>query len=331
MQNAKQIILPALFLAIILIGGNTFFIVGEGRQAIITQFGKPIGEPVTEAGLHTKIPFIQDARYVDKRILSWDGHPNQVPTKDKKYIEVDTTARWKITDALRFIQTVESERAAKARLDAILDSATRDIISGHNLVEAVRLSNEIIDTIESRRRQVEEGDVDEEDVAAIEAAVFEDTTGDIERVEVGREELSAMIVRAAEKSLVEFGIELVDVQLRRISYEESVEQSVYQRMISERERIAEKIRSMGQAERARIEGRRERDLRRIQSEAYRTAQEIRGKAEAEATAIYARVMRQDPEFYDFLRSMEAYEKSIGPKSKMILSSDSEFLKFFKDH
>lgn len=327
MDNIKQVILPVLFLAVVLIGGNTFFIVGEGRQAIITQFGKPIGEPVTEAGLHMKIPFVQDARFVDKRILSWDGHPNQVPTKDKKYIQVDTTARWKIVDALRFIQTVESERAAKARLDAILDSATRDVISNHNLVEAVRLSNDILEIVERRRRQAERGDL--EDDVAIEYEIVEDTTGDIERVEVGREELSAMIVEAASDSLTEFGIELVDVQLRRIAYEESVERNVYQRMISERERIAEKIRSMGQAERARIDGRRERDLRRIQSEAYRRSQEIRGGGEAEAARIYAEAMGRDPEFFNFLRSMEAYRKSIGAQSKMILSSDSEFLKFFK--
>ncbi len=327
MDNIKQVILPVLFLAVVLVGGNTFFIVGEGRQAIITQFGKPVGEPVTEAGLHMKIPFVQDARFVDKRILSWDGHPNQVPTKDKKYIQVDTTARWKIVDALRFIQTVESERAAKARLDAILDSATRDVISNHNLVEAVRLSNDIVDLVERRRRQAERGDL--EDDIVIEYEVIEDTTGDIERVEVGREELSAMIVEAASDSLTEFGIELVDVQLRRIAYEESVERNVYQRMISERERIAEKIRSMGQAERARIDGRRERDLRRIQSEAYRRSQEIRGGGEAEAARIYAEAMSRDPEFFNFLRSMEAYRKSIGSQSKMILSSDSEFLKFFK--
>lgn len=329
MQNVKQIILPVLFLVVVLVGGNTFYVVGEGRQAIITQFGKPIGTPITEAGLHMKVPFIQDARFVDKRILSWDGHPNQVPTKDKKYIEVDTTARWKITDALRFIQTVQSERAAKARLDAILDSATRDVISNHNLVEAVRLSNDIIELVESRRQQAEEGDLAMDQ--AIEAEVIEDTTGDIEKVTVGREELSAMIVRAAEESLTEFGIQLVDVQLRRIAYEESVEKNVYQRMISERERIAEKIRSMGQAERARIEGRRERDLRRIQSEAYRKSQEIRGRAEAEATAIYTESMGQDPAFFDFLRSMEAYRNSIGSKSKMILSSDSEFLKYLKQN
>ena len=324
-NNIKQVVLPVLVLVLVVVVSNTLFIITEGRQAIITQFGKPVGEPVTSAGLHFKIPFMQDVRYVDKRILSWDGTPNQVPTKDKKYIQVDTTARWKIVDALRFIQTVESERAAKARLDAVLDSATRDVISNHNLVEAVRLSNEILDVIERRRKQIEEGDIDEQTLVEVE--IVEEITGEIERVEVGREELSRMIVEAAEGSLREFGIELVDVQLRRIAYEQSVEQNVYRRMISERERIAEKIRSMGQAERARIEGRRERDLQRIQSEAYRKSQEIRGKAEAEAMAIYARAMNQDPEFYNFLRSMEAYRKSLGEKTRFILSSESEFFKY----
>lgn len=331
MQNFKQVLLPLSILFVLLVGGNTFFIITEGRQAIITQFGKPIGDPIVKAGLHMKMPFIQDVRYVDRRILSWDGHPNQVPTRDKKYIQVDTTARWQIVDALRFIQTVESERAAKARLDAILDSATRDVISNHNLVEAVRLSNDILDIIERRRDQIrgqstEDGELDD---SLIEAQIVEEITGDIERVEVGREELSAMIVRAAETSLREFGIKLIDVQLRRISYEESVERNVYQRMISERERIAEKIRSLGQAERARIEGRRERDLRRIQSEAYRQAQEIRGKADAEAASIYADAMGRDPSFFNFMRSMDAYKKAVSGDSKMIMSTDSEFLKFFE--
>lgn len=326
-NNILQVVIPVALLAIIITLSNTFFVIGEGQQALITQFGKPVGEPITKAGLHMKTPFIQDARYIDKRILSWDGTPNQVPTKDKKYIQVDTTARWKIVDALRFIQTVQSERAAKARLDAILDSATRDVISNHNLVEAVRLSNDILEVVETRKRQAEEGDL--ADDLAIEAQVVEEITGEIERVSVGREELSRMIVEAATDSLREFGIELVDVQLRRIAYEESVEQNVYRRMISERERIAEKIRSMGQAERARIEGRRERDLRRIQSEAYRESQTIRGEAEARATALYAQAMSQDPDFFHFLRSMEAYRKSFENNPRFILSSDSEFLKYFK--
>lgn len=297
------------------------YIVPEGRQAIVTQFGRPIGEPVTEAGLHIKVPFIQKIQYVDKRILTWDGYPNQIPTRDKKYILVDTTARWRIDDALKFIQTVQNERGAKARLDAILDASTRDTISAHNLVEAVRNTNLILDYIESKAKEAAERVKRGEILVAEE----EEITGEIEKILIGRESLSAMIAETATKELKNFGISLIDVQLRRIAYEESVEKKVYERMISERKRIAEKIRSIGKGEQAKIQGKTSRDLQRIESEAYRKAQAIRGKAEGEATGIYARSMSQDPRFFSFIRTMDAYKKSLKGDTQFILSTDSSFL------
>lgn len=325
MNNINKILAPILVLVVVVavILKQALFIVTEGEQAIITQFGKPVGEPITQAGLYFKTPFIQDARYIDKRILSWDGYPNQIPTKDKKFISVDTTARWRVVDSLKFIQTVRSEQGARSRLDTILDSITRDVISNSNLVEAVRNSNNIIDQTEARRLELEKlresGEV----------VVEDEITGEIEPILIGRERLSLMIAESADEELKQFGIELVDVQLRRISYEKSVESSVYDRMISERQRIAQKIRSIGQGERARIEGRMVRDLRRIESEAYRSAQEIRGTAEARAAQIYAQALNKDPKFYEFLRTMEAYGTIFNSKTNFILSTDSDLLKYLK--
>ena len=317
-------ILPGSVAVVFIIFKTVCFIIPEGRQAIITEFGRPVGKPITQAGLHFKVPFIQDVRYVDKRILSWDGHPNQIPTKDKKYIKVDTTARWRVVDALKFIQTVRNEVGAKARLDTIIDSATRDVISYSNLVEAVRNSNQILERIQEFKKEIEEKKKQGENV------VEDEVTGEIEKIDNGREKLSEMIVENASGELEKLGIRLIDVQLRRVSYEAEVEQKVYERMISERQRIAQKIRSIGQGEKRIIEGRTTRDLEKIRSEAYRTAQEIKGKAEARAIAIYANSIRRDPRFYDFMRSMEAYTKSLKGESRFLLSSDSEFLKYLKD-
>jgi membrane protease subunit HflC len=313
---------------VLIVGGlitlkSTLFIVNEGNQAIVTQFGKPIGRSITEAGLYAKVPFTQEVRFVDKRILNWDGFPNQIPTKDKKYIKVDTTARWRIVDALKFIQTVQNEAGAKARLDTILDGHTRDIISGHNLVETVRYSNDIIDLIQKKKQEIK-------DIKAKGSFVIEEEiSGDIEKILIGREQLSQMIVKKADDELGSLGIELIDVQLRQISYEKSVETKVYERMISERQRIAQKIRSIGKGEKAKIEGRLSRDLNRIESEAYKKAQIIRGKAEAKATNIYARSLSRDPKFYEFMKSMDAYKDAIKGDSKMLLSTDSDFLKYLR--
>lgn len=316
----KASIVFAVIVGLFITGFNSFYLLKEGRQAIVTEFGKPVGEPVTEPGIQFKTPFINDVRFIDKRILNWDGSPNQIPTKDKKYIKVDTTARWMIIDALKFIQTVQNERGAKARLDTILDGHTRDVISGHRLVEAVRDSNDIIKVIEEKKEIIRQRKANGESI------LEEEIAGEIEKISVGREALSQIIVKKADKELKELGIKLIDVQLRRISYEESVERKVYERMISERQRIAQKIRSIGKGEKANIEGRVQKDLKKIQSQAYRKAQEIKGKAQGKAANIYAKSLRLDPNFYDFMKSMEVYKKTLKDKSKFIISSDSKFLK-----
>lgn len=326
-QNISSYVAIAALVIFILGGFSSAFVIPEGRQAVVTQFGKPV-RSVNQAGLHFKMPFIQDVRTVDLRILSWDGYPNQIPTKDKKYIEVDTTARWKIVDPLKFIQTVQNENGARSRLDAILDGVTRDVISNHRLVETVRNSNTILDVIKEKKKEVEEIAEKATDAGAqekIEVAVAEEeTAGEIEQIEIGREKLSQRIVEKVRSELAPLGIEIIDVQLKRITYEESVQKKVYSRMISERQRIAEKIRSYGKGQRAKIEGETQRDLERIQSEAYRKVQAIKGAADAKAIAIYAQAMGNDPKFYRFLRNLEAYEKSLPKDSRLLLSTESKF-------
>lgn len=317
-----RIVLPVLLFSMVM---SSAYIVREGGQAVITQFGRPIGAPTTAAGMHFKLPFIQRAQFVDRRILTWDGYPNQIPTRDKKYIIVDTTARWRIHDALKFIETVQNERGAKARLDAILDAITRDTISSHNLVEAVRNTNLILDYIEDKEKESQRKLASGEILVAEE----EEITGEIEKIQIGREHLSGLIAKRAAEELAPFGISIIDVQLRRIAYEASVEKKVYERMISERKRVAEKIRSIGKGEQAKIQGKTSRDLQRIDSEAYGKAQLIKGKAEAESISIYAKSLGQDPKFFAFIRTMEAYKKALTEDTRFILSTDSQFLDLLK--
>ncbi len=303
-------------LALVVLLGGSFYILAEWEQAVLTQFGRPVGAQVVKAGLQFKLPFIQRVRRFDKRILNWDGYPNQIPTKDKKYIIVDTVARWRISDVLLFLQTVQSEAGARLRLDGILDAATRDTISNHNLVEVVRNSNTILDNIKATLKAgkvIAPGDEEEEVI------------GDIEAIFVGREKLSAEIMERGRAGLKEFGIELIDVQLRNISYESSVEAKVYERMISERQRIAQKIRSVGLGERSKIDGKISKDLQKIDSEAYKQAQELKGQADAKAIRIYAQAMNSDPSFYEFVRTLEAYKKALPPGTRLILSTDNRFL------
>lgn len=321
MQKLSNVIVIILA-AIVIVGRAAFFILPEGRQAIITQFGKPVGEPIQRAGLKFKWPFIQDARILDKRILNWDGRPNQIPTKDKKYIYVDTTARWQIEDPLLFIRSLQDERRAISRIDTIIESATRDTISSHALVEAVRDSNNILDDIkkaEEKRRAAEaKGEVLD--------SIEDEVTGEIEIVKVGRERLSGRIVERASAELKKLGIKLIDVQLRRIAYEDSVEKKVYDRMISERQRIAAKIRSIGKGEQAKIRGKTSRDLQEIESGAYREVQAIKGKADAESTSIYATALGEDPQFFEFMRTLDLYRRSVQPQTQWIVSSETEFLR-----
>jgi len=298
--------------------------VSEWEQAIITRFGKPVGKAVTRSGLHfRRMPFVDQVHRMDKRILNWDGFPNQIPTKDKKYIWVDTTARWRITDPLLFIQTVRDEDGARSRLDGILDAVTRDVISNNNLVEAVRNSNAILDRIHASAKAAEDR------VRQGQPPIEEEVVGDVESISLGREQISERIIERAREGLGEFGIEIIDVQMRRIAYETSVEHKVFERMISERMRIAERIRSVGKGERANIMGKISRDLQEIESQAYQKAETIRGKAEGNAIRIYAGAMNADPEFYKFIRTLEAYRKALPQDTKLILSTESKFLELMR--
>lgn len=285
--------------------------VDETQQVVITQFGRPIGDAVTEPGLHFKTPLIQVANYFDKRLLQWDGDPNQIPTKDKKYIWVDVTARWKISDPLKFLQSVNNEINAQARLDDLINSATRDVVTGHILVEAIRSSNRIL----------EGEDTEDEDVIVSEEA--------IERIAVGRKALEGVVLERAKKIAPQYGIELVDVRIKRINYIENVRKKVYERMIAERKRAAERYRSEGQGKRAEIDGQREKELKVIQSEAYKTAQGIQGKADAEAINIYADAYNKDPDFYTFLKTLETYRETIDENTTLMLSTDSDYYKYLK--
>ena len=293
----------------IIVLSNGFYTVDETEQVIVTQFGKPIGEPVTRAGLHWKVPFIQATHFFDKRILAWDGDPNQIPTKDKKYIWVDVTARWRIADPLKFLQSVGNETAALGRLDDVVDAVTRDLVSDNVLLEMVRNSN----------RQFTSFDVE----------LTRDTTVVAELIELGRDYITRQILEQARELVPQYGIALVDVRIKRINYVEEVRKKVYERMISERKRIAERYRSEGQGQMAEIEGKRERELQRIRSEAYQKAQEIRGRADAEATRIYANAYNRDPEFYSFLKTLETYRATVDTSTTLLLTTESDYLKYLK--
>jgi len=296
-------------LGIVVLRG-TIYTVDETQQVVITQFGRPVGEPIKTAGLYFKRPFIQKANYFERRILQWDGSPNQIPTKDKRYIWVDTTARWRITDSLKFLQSVGNETGAHARLDDIIDSSTRDSITSHLLIEVLRNTNRLLERAEEA-----------EEVLGAEEALA--------RIEVGREKLTREILKQAQELVPQYGIELIDVRIKRINYVEEVRKKVYQRMISERNRVAEQYRSEGQGKKAEIEGEMEKELKRITSEAYRKAQEIEGKADAEAIKIYAEAYSKDPEFYSFVRTLETYKETIDERSTLILSTDSDYFEYLK--
>lgn len=299
-------VIVIIILGLIILGGSLYTI-DQTEQVVITQFGEPIGEPITEPGLHVKIPFIQKVNYFEKRLLSWDGLPTQVPTKDKRFIWVDTTARWKIVDALKFLQTVGNERTALGRLDDIIDSATRNQITANLLYELVRNS----------------------DREFVEAEVSVEIEEVRREVDYGREEISRAILEEATTVVPQFGIELADVRIKRLNYVEQVREGIYARMIAERKRVAELFRSEGQGKKAEIEGLRAKELQRITSEAYRRAQEIKGEADAEATKVYAEAYNKDPEFYSFLRTLEIYKGTMDENTWLILTSDSDFYKYLK--
>jgi len=311
---SRTLLAFSAFLAVIvlILLVSSIYIINETQQVIITQFGKPIGEPIVNPGIHLKTPLIQKANYFDKRFLEWDGDPNQVPTKDKRFIWVDTYARWRIHDPLKFFQRVRDERGALTRLDDILDGETRNAIANHLLVELVRSSN--------REFRVNEELVGEEEAALL------------AEIESGRAELTHAIVEAASPRTLELGIELLDLRFKRINYVKEVQKKIYERMIAERKRIADRFRSEGEGEASKILGDKERELKKIQSEAYRTAQEIMGEADGEATAIYARAYNRNQDsrdFYRFTKTMDTYKSTLSEKDWLILTTEGDFYKFFQ--
>jgi len=306
-MKTRKVLIGILLFVLFLILSNGFYVVNETNQVIITQFGKPVGDSITDAGLRWKTPFIQTVHKFEKRVLAWDGDPNQIPTKDKKYIWVDVTARWRIVDPLTFLQSVGNETGAHGRLDDIVDAATRNMVSDNVLLELVRNSNRPF--------------------ASIDVELVQDTTVISEKIDMGREYVTQKILEQAKEVVPQYGIELVDVRIKRINYVEEVRKKVYERMISERKRIAERYRSEGQGQMAEIEGKRERELQRIRSEAYQPAKTIQGKADAEATRIYASAYNKDPEFYSFLKTLETYHSTVDSNTTILLSTKSEYLKY----
>jgi membrane protease subunit HflC len=307
-MNSKTgaILLVVVGLTILLY--SAAYVVDETQQVIITQFGDPVGDAIDTPGIKLKVPFIQVANYFDKRFLAWDGDANQVPTRDKRFIWVDSYARWRISEPLRFFERLRDELGAKSRLDDILDGETRNAVARHDLVEVVRSTN----------REV--------DVSLLES---EEETAILEAIERGRQEIIEAVLETAQARTADLGIELIDFQIKRINYVEEVRRDVFERMIAERNRIAERYRSEGEGEAARIRGERERELARIQSEAYRSAEELRGQADAQATQTYAEAYNRDASFYAFMKSLETLEETADSNSTLILSTDADLLEYLK--
>ena len=307
MKKFIQVILLIIIAAVGITVWDGFYILEEGQQAVITQFGRPVGQPVTEAGLKFKTPFIQKIRLFEKKILIWDGDPNQIPTNDKTFIYLDTTARWRISDALRFMQAVGSESRAQSLLDDIIDGTARDLANKNNLIEIIRSSD-----------------------WSPEFMVSVNTSGElVNPPELGRDKISEQVLEVASKGTPQYGIELLEVMFKRVNYIDSVREKVYDRMISERKRIAAEKRSMGEGRKAEILGRVERELKEITSGAQKEAVTIKGEADAKATKIYGETYSRYPEFYSFQQSLESYPDIITDNTSLILSSDSDLFKYLE--
>ena len=299
----------AVAVLVLVTASSALYTVSMTEQVIITEFGKPVGEAVTEAGLHVKVPFVQEANYFEKRWLEWNGNANQVPTRDKKYIGVETYARWRIASPLRFFQALRDEHRAQSRLDDIIDGETRNVIAAHNLIEVVRTTNRPFEKAEEA-----------EDVMEAES---------MHEIELGRDKITRLILEHVSKVVPDYGIELVDLQIKRINYIESVQAKVFERMISERRRIADRHRSEGQGKSAEIRGKKERELKVIESEAYRKSQEIMGRGDAEATAIYAAAYNRNRELYRFLKTMETYRATVDKESWLVLSTNADVFRYLQ--
>jgi membrane protease subunit HflC len=312
MKVYVKITLVVIALVLALGLSSSLYTVEEGMQAVVVQFGRPVGETVTAAGLHMKLPFVQEVLRFEKRLLYWDGDPNQIPTKGREFIWVDTTARWRISNAKRFLENVASEEGAQSRLNDILDSVVRDQVSSSELVELVRSASWTIP--------------DDDLLKDVPKEQEEELKREIAR---GREEITRTILAEAQRIIPQYGIELVDVRIKRLDYVKSVREKVYERMISERKRIAAQFRSEGEGRSAEILGTMEKELRKIRSTAYRQVQEIQGKADADATQIYGNAYNRNPEFYAFLRTLESYKESANPNSVMLLTTKSDFFQYVK--
>lgn len=298
-----------LALAAVVVLSSAAFVIDETEQAFVTRFGRPVGKAIQSPGLYWKVPFVDRVHRFERRWLEWDGDANQLPTKDKKYIWVDTYARWRIFDPLRFFQKVRDERGAQSRLDDIIDGETRNAIASYDLIEVVRSSNRPFAVSEELRGIIQ--------------------TGELPQIHVGRDAIAREILEKASAITPDFGIELVDVRFKRIDYVESVRKKVYERMIAERRRIAAQYRSEGQGRAAEISGQRERELRRIRSEAYRKVQEIKGKADAEATHVYAEAYQRDPELYAFVETMETWKTALDGNTRLLLTTESDLFRYLK--
>ncbi|NVL91207.1 MAG: protease modulator HflC [Desulfobacterales bacterium] len=314
MKNSKGVLIVVTVIVALLFALGSFYTVDETEQVVVTQFGKAVGEPKKDSGLYVKLPFIQNANYFPKNLQEWDGDPGQIPTLDKTFIWVDTFARWKIVDPLSFFQTVNNITGALGRLDDIIDPAVRNFITSYPLLETVRRTNRELDTFE----------------LGLEKEEMKDKRR-LGTVKFGREKITRGIMEQAQPKLAKFGIELVDVKIKRLNYVEEVQKSVFGRMIAERKQIAEKFRSEGKGEARKIEGETEREMKRITSEAYKTAQEIMGKADATATRIYAGAYGRGPDFYSFVNTLDIYRKTLDKESFLILSTDSDFFRYLKSY
>lgn len=313
MQNKFLTFILVVLIAVGFVGANVLYIVDETEQAVITQFGKAVGEPITEAGLYYKIPFVQTVNRFEKRILQWDGDSKPIPTLEKQSIQLDATARWRIADALKFMQTVGTESIAQTRLDAVIDAATRDAVSNAYLVQVVRNSNDIIHRTKLLKQKGNEVIL----------------TTELKEIDIGREEITRKILKRASEIMPNLGVELIDVRIKRINYVDEVRKTVYERMISERQQAAERYRSEGLGKKAEIDGQMQRELERIQSEAYKKAQEIKGRADAEAIEIYAEAYNKDPEFYSFVQTLETYRETLDANTTLMLDIDNDFFHYFK--
>ena len=312
MNMTMKYTLGILAVVILLVVSGSFYTLEEGQQAVIVQFGKPVGDSIKEAGLHFKFPFVQDVRRFEKRLLIWDGDPNEIPTAGREFIKVDATARWRIVDPRKFLENVASERGGQSRLDDIIDSVIRDAVSSNPLVELVRSSSWKTPESEVLKEAPKE--------------VVEELKKEISR---GREEITRAILLEVQKITPQYGIEVVDVRIKRLDYVESVRLKVYTRMISERKRIAARFRSEGEGRSAEILGTMEKELRQIRSIAYRKVQEIRGKADATATSVYGKAYGLDPEFYAFSRTLEAFKEGQNEDSVLVLTTDNDYYRYLK--